>query len=809
MFYAVAGFLIFPIRIIMKKPLLIFLLLLTAVAAHASHIVGGEMALVHVGGTSPFLYRIELILYYDFQNGDTGGDPTIFLRIFRKRDHQPALNGLITLTAAGPRHPQLGYAIGEPVEYFQPECSDGSIETNRVFYESPTLTLSPADFSDPMGYYIVWERCCRNYDITNIFSEDPNGGGVYSRIAGQIFYLEFPPVIVNGQPFINSSPRLFPPLSDYACPGRKYFVDFKGTDPDGDSLSYSIVTPINSKERFLALPAGNVPNPGPYDSIQWKPGFSRNNMMNGSPDLEISPDGLLTVTPSLISSGLYVFAVRCEEFRNGVKIGEVRRDFQMLVQDACPEAEPPVIVGKAPDDTDFGTTGNLEVNFSNTLTDEERCFEVRISDPDAGKFDDNFREFIRIKAIPIGFKKNISEILPTVTSTTITNSGTAVFNICLPACPYVLSGEFQIGIIAFDNACTLPLSDTLIVSVTMEPPENAPPDFSNPDEINETVNEGDDVQTWPLIVNDADGDELKYQLIPAGFSLADFGMSFTGSFSGQAHSPLSKTLSWDPKCDVYDFTEKTNFELYFVVDDIDQCGYNKPDTTYINLNISDFSQITPPVIDNSLVSNADTVEVSVKVYGEPLVLDITGEDADNTLILLRSYGIGFNAAAYGVSFPGDFDQGSVASEFRWQLNCDSIDFERKSTFEFELMVVDSLNKCRFHMADTLHLIVNLEPPDEEDFLPPNVFSPNGDNVNAFFGMVRYDEVSGEFENILPGDNCYGEFVNVRIYDRWGKQVFESFSRDFRWYGEGQPVGVYYYYLKYTNRDYKGIVSLRL
>lgn len=107
-------------------------------------------------------------------------------------------------------------------------------------------------------------------------------------------------------------------------------------------------------------------------------------------------------------------------------------------------------------------------------------------------------------------------------------------------------------------------------------------------------------------------------------------------------------------------------------------------------------------------------------------------------------------------------------------------------------------------------MITVEPPDEETFDPPNVFTPNTtDDINSFFAIARYDEGTGEFTTILPDDNCFGNFLNIRIYDRWGKQVFESANRDFRWYGEGMPVGVYYYNIQYTNRNYKGIVSIRL
>jgi hypothetical protein len=307
----------------MKKLLLVFILLIWFVPAKASHIVGGEFELLWISGNT---YRVNMILYYDDLLGETGGDASVTIRFFRKRDNAIILNELILFPISD-----------TPVEYFQPDCSDGSIETGKVIYTT-TVTLSPAIYNDPDGYYMAWERCCRNYVINNIYSENPNAGG--TRIAGQTFYLEFPPVVKNGVPFINSSPQLFPPLSDYACPNRRYYVDFAGTDPDGDSLVYTIVTPLSTIE-VSALPSSGFPHAGPYPEIQWKPGFSLNNIMNGNPDLAISSDGLLTVTPSPLSIGLYVFAIKCEEFRGGVKIGEVRRDFQMLVQDACPVAEPP------------------------------------------------------------------------------------------------------------------------------------------------------------------------------------------------------------------------------------------------------------------------------------------------------------------------------------------------------------------------------------------------------------------------------------------------------------------------------------
>ena len=307
------------------RKLLFFVMFLVSSTTFASHIVGGEFELIYIDGQR---YRLNLILYFDVVNGNPGArDPSATVRIFRKFDNAPMMDVFIP------------FLEQVRVEYFQPLCSNGEIITDKLIY-STEITLSADIYDDPGGYYISWERCCRNYTITNIFSEDPVNGGSLS--AGQTFYLEFPAVVKNGQPFINSSPQLFPPLNDYACPNRPYWVDFAGIDIDNDSLVYSLVTPLNTVTP-QAIPAGG-PHPGPYPNVTWRPGFGLENIMKARPHLQISNKGFLTVTPG--NQGLYVFAVKCEEFRDGEKIGEVIRDFQMLVLDRCPVADPPVIKGK-------------------------------------------------------------------------------------------------------------------------------------------------------------------------------------------------------------------------------------------------------------------------------------------------------------------------------------------------------------------------------------------------------------------------------------------------------------------------------
>ncbi len=74
------------------------------------------------------------------------------------------------------------------------------------------------------------------------------------------------------------------------------------------------------------------------------------------------------------------------------------------------------------------------------------------------------------------------------------------------------------------------------------------------------------------------------------------------------------------------------------------------------------------------------------------------------------------------------------------------------------------------------------------FTMPNVFTPNGDNVNDFLKPA-------EEKNIVN--------INIQIYNRWGQIVYQSNSTSFSWDGKNieqknNVDGVYYYIVHYKN-----------
>jgi len=778
------------------KRLILVLFCCLALPVVASHIVGGEFELLHVSGNT---YRLNMTLYFDSIHGVQGAkDPSVLVKIFRKRDNASMMDVLLQKNPVEPL-----------VSYTQPSCSHGEIITKKLTYTA-VISLTDELFNDAQGYYVVWERCCRNYGITNIYSEDiQNGGSIY---AGVTFYMEFPPVVKNGRPFINSSPHLFPPLNDYACPKRPYAVFFGGVDDDGDSLAYSLVAPLNT-QTGVPVP---IIGPLPYPDVTWRNPFSLSHVTGGNPDLAISADGMLRVTPN--QQGLYVFAVRCDQYRDGTRIGQTRRDFQMLVVDACPISYPPQIVGKKLADADFTYSSTMNITFSNTVDDADRCIEIRVSDPDSDSTHDG-QENITIKAVALNFKKDVSGILPAVTNATLVDGSTKTFRICFDKCPYIDHDvPYEIGIVAYDDACALPLTDTLRVSVSVQPPANNSPRFTTPD-VTTTMHEGDPTLVMPIQAVDTDNDPMTFFLVVRPpFNLDSAGLKL--SIGTQKNDTLNASLTWDPRCATFDYVKNKNLKLTLLVGSPNSCGFMRYDTMKFDLKMllmNSMPQFTITSLDqhNPIISNA----ISITVGQQQIALDLRGVENNpalqNNLIDIRLLHAEGNIEPAGYSFSPVQRNGSAETTFIWNPDCSIFqDKIYENDYLFTFSMIDK--HCITPEGDTVTIAMTIKDVDGTDaeFSPRNFISPNDDGFNDYFAMegtvVDRNGDATDIDGIVhfPKDNCDGKFEQIRIYNRWGREMFKSEMRDFHWYAEDAAVGVYYYFLKFTHKEYKGTITVR-
>ncbi len=304
----------------MKKIYLFLLLLFASITGYASHIVGGDLRVVFRSQSAAGpVYRIVFNLYYDDKDGGVGLDPTDNVEIRDKR------TGNLIRTVQVFKRSRI------TAVYPNSSCPNNILVNTGIYLYDVELVLDPAIYNDVLGYYVnTVSTCCRNSRapdavLRNISANDFAFYTEFSRITNDA-------VAPFNNPFINSTPDFGPLSGEYLCAGQTFTASYAAIDPDGDSLEYDLVDPLGT------APIGGAPAiPVPYQA-----GYSLTNLFNASPAGQFRVDrltGVVTVTPlpnPIAAQGhVYAFAVRCTERRNGVKIGEVRREFQYLVRAVC------------------------------------------------------------------------------------------------------------------------------------------------------------------------------------------------------------------------------------------------------------------------------------------------------------------------------------------------------------------------------------------------------------------------------------------------------------------------------------------
>ncbi len=738
----------------MKKYVLLVVgsLLLSIHVAWATHIVGGELELTSINGRD-YTYKLALNLYFDVINGEPGAEDDVAnVVIYSKRTNQ----ALATIA--------LSKTDRQLVAYTNPVCVNERLSTRLIRYEREII-LQPEYFSEIEGYYAVWERCCRNRTIINIRNPEA---------AGNSFYLEFPAVYASNKAFINSSPTFTIPKGDYACVNRPFVFDFSATDADGDELQYSLVTPFTgystqANPRPLAASA-------PYPTVQWISGVDLNRVIPGPEPLRVNKKtGQLTFTAAY--TGLFVFSVLCEEYRAGKKIGQVRRDFQILVVD-CPANAVPAVQLKEKEKPAFYREGEV-ILLKASQTD--RCMDLLLTDASG-------QENVRLQIIPVNFPANVVSISPSVGS--IRNAqDTLRSQLCWTDCAASEPGKpYEFDVIVQDDGCPLPSTDTLHVKLIIEPlPNQAPAVQTDLPENTATVLEGNTL-TFNVTGLDADKDQITLEAVGRGFDLKELGMSFT---NGTAQATLTTPFVWNPPCEKVKAGQ--TYTVDFIVTDKRCPDTGKKDTVSVNLRF----QTQPnqqPEVSTTLPDNTTTVNPGQP----PIQLDVLGTDPDQNTIVLKAIGRGFSMEEAGMVFNINVTGvGRIKEPFSWVPDCRALELKPDGEFIVDFLLQD--NTCAPNNADTVS--ITLQVKDLEYTIPtdsvPNVFTPDGLGANETFQIMQF----------LPPDNCRDQFVKVEIYNRWGKLAFESTSRESNWTGFGFPPGVYYYVVKYRESQYKGTVSL--
>jgi gliding motility-associated-like protein len=178
--------------------------------------------------------------------------------------------------------------------------------------------------------------------------------------------------------------------------------------------------------------------------------------------------------------------------------------------------------------------------------------------------------------------------------------------------------------------------------------------------------------------------------------------------------------------------------------------------------------------------------------GATFTTTLTGTDADRDGLTLTATSENLSLAEAGMQFEAQNGTGVASGNFRWDVSCAAANLRRTLDVTFQL--VDAT--CR-PVAQRQTVRFEVIRPESPELKLYNIITPNNDRQNDEFRLPE-----------LPLNFCDEHFASIRIFSRWGQQVFEASDRDFRWPGQGSG-GLYYYLVTYTDgRKFKGWLEVK-
>lgn len=280
--------------------LLVSLLLLGALwpaISNATHVRAGEIITRRLPG-STLTYEITLITYYDEQKGAEASRQTT----------------------------EVEFCFGDGSTQMVPR----DIKLSRKINANSSINIyhTTHTYPGPGTYQISAYIENRNAGTINIANPD-----------GTTFWIKTM-LTVNAALGLNSSPVLLNPPLDSARVGQKFCHNPAAFDSDGDSLAYRMAIPQqgpqNNHCRGLDVNQYRDPARGINPNAQ-------NEAKNGSATLTINSlsGDLCWDAPAV--AGQYNIAFVIEEWRDGILIGEIVRDIQVIVTDS-PNQRPQLIL---------------------------------------------------------------------------------------------------------------------------------------------------------------------------------------------------------------------------------------------------------------------------------------------------------------------------------------------------------------------------------------------------------------------------------------------------------------------------------
>lgn len=735
--------------------------LLAPLALQARHIIGGEITYECLGDGpgNTRQYRFTMKVYRDCLGNGAEFDNPAQIAIYRGTY---STNSFVqSLQVNNPAITTLIPDTPNCVQQIPFVCVQQAIYTFNV-----SLPIST------QSYFVVYQRCCRNETISNLVNPGDVGATYMVEITG------------DAQQLCNDSPTFnnFPPI--IICKGFPLDFDHSATDADGDQLVYSFCSPWDGGGNITVGNAlfsceGAVPTPPcapPFSNVPFAvPNYTPGNPMGGNPMVNInSLTGLITGTPTLL--GQFVVGICVQEFRNGVLLSTVKREFQFNVTDCSP-----TVVAEIDADTIPGPSTYVVVSCgSTTLTFNNESREQN--------FIDNFVWNFNIPGAPY---TNSEDWHPTVAfPDTGFYTGTLYLN------PGDLCGDTaQIAVhiypdiqadfsFAYDTCVAAPVSFT---------------DLSTGDGM---INKWNWNFGVPLGTSTEQNPDFLYP-IPGNHPV-----QLTVTDRNNCSDDITKPINWFPAPPLI-IIEPSSF-LGCVPGVITFTNLSSPiDSTYsIKWDFGDGTQVENIISPTHTYNQEGVYDVSVEITS-PIGCFIS--DVFPSLIRVEpsptaNFTFDPNTNLSNLNNTVNFTDLSLeTNRWNWQFDRFGTSTQQHPTFTFPdtgLMKVRLIVTHPKGCKDSLTQLLDIRP--EIRWFMPNAFTPNGDGANdGFFG-----------KGFLEGSTNF----QMSIWNRWGEKVFETADPAEEWNGRqmntggASPAGVYVYVVTFTGprqekMEFKGFATL--
>lgn len=795
----------------------------------ATHIVGGEMTYQRTGTNT---YRIRLDLYIDCLNGNSqaiASDATAIFGIFNGNTKKMLSGYPISVSRKGPlRVQKTNYNC---IAVAPNACVD------HYWYET-NVTLPPT----LDGYYVSFQRCCRNGTISNI---------VNPGLAGANYWAFIPDSRLFGKENSSAVFTELPP--NFLCTNTPLKFDHSAKDADGDSLVYELITPYTGGDDVNPRPDNTSTNgflqAPPFSQITWNTGYSASNPINGSPQMTIDPKtGFLTVVPTKV--GQFVVGIVVKEYRNGKLVSQTIRDYQFNVQSCVIDVVASYFVPKRicgfkyqfVNQSSGAQRYHWDFGVLDTNNDTSNLSKPVFTYPKAGKYKvkliayknkclDSFMAEIEVVEPAVvklpkdtilcpGDKYKVKSNLKAdsyswntgsqADSLTITKDGTYWLGITINGCTW-----YDTMKIVYDRNIIQATGDTIYCSDDLFSRKISSTLTSNSKYLWSTNESTADIivtkaKKYYVFGTTENGCKSKdsvtiSQSSPVVVAISDTTVCLNNNalFDSKISDPAA-TIKWSngvtgktmltnvPQkyfvnvkigvCSKSDtFTLKNFPREYFLGNDLQYC--NKIDT-FLTVNFPG----TKNVVWNNEVNSPKFHLTAPGTIKASWLNSNNCPESDSIIVKLfpnPNLNLGPDTVLC-VSEKPILDAGPGMQSYFWHNGSREQTVLARDSGLYWVEVKDWIG-CKSRDSVLINKKKNLFP---SDIFMPNAFTPNGDELNDLYPMNQF--------------KVKGSLYTIKLYNRWGEKLVDFTSPDMNWDGTingiPAPEGVYVYYVNWIGCD---------